>query len=111
MTRQTLEAYGYTTAVASNGAEAISFVEADAGEVALVLTDMAMPVMDGAATAAYLIEHHPHIPVIAASGLNANGGVARAASSGVHSFIAKPYTTEQLLSSVAAALSSTGAGS
>lgn len=108
MTRQTLEAHGYTTAVASNGAEAISFIEADAAGVALVLTDMAMPVMDGAATAAYLIEHHPHIPVIAASGLNANGGVARAASSGVHSFIAKPYTTEQLLASVAAALRGPG---
>lgn len=109
MTRQTLEAYGYTTAVASNGAEAIAYIAADHGDVALVLTDMAMPVMDGAATAAYLIEHYPHIPVIAASGLNANGGVARAASSGVHSFIAKPYTTEQLLTSVATALNEAGA--
>lgn len=104
MTRQTLEAYGYSTAVASNGAEAIAYVEAHESEVALVLTDMAMPVMDGAATAAYLIEHYPRIPVIAASGLNANGGVARAASSGVHAFIAKPYTTEQLLTTVVSAL-------
>lgn len=109
MTRQTLEAYGYTTAVASNGAEAIAYVESAESVVALVLTDMAMPVMDGAATAAYLIEHYPLIPVIAASGLNANGGVARAASLGLHSFIAKPYTTEHLLTTVAAALAVPGA--
>jgi PAS domain S-box-containing protein len=106
MTRQTLDAYGYTTAVASNGAEAIAIIEADPGRVALVLTDMAMPVMDGAATAAYLIDHHPRIPVIVASGLNANGGVARAASAGVSAFLAKPYTTEQLLNAVAKALES-----
>ena len=104
MTSKVLVANGYTTAVASNGAEAIAFVESGNDPVALVLTDMAMPVMDGAATAAYLLEFHPHIPVIAASGLNANGGVARAASSGVQSFLAKPYTTMQLLEAVADAL-------
>jgi PAS domain S-box-containing protein len=104
LTRQILEAHGYTTLVASNGAEAIDIIESGEHDVALVLTDMAMPVMDGAATAAYLLENHPHIAVIAASGLGANGGVARAASSGLHAFLAKPYTTEELIVEVHKAL-------
>lgn len=104
LTRQTLDAYGYRTAVASNGAEAIEFIESGRGDVDLVLTDRAMPVMDGAATAAYLLRNHPSIPVIAASGLNANGGVARAKDSGVRSFLAKPYTTTELLRALAEAL-------
>jgi two-component system cell cycle sensor histidine kinase/response regulator CckA len=104
LTRQTLDAYGYTTAVAGNGAEAIEYVESGISPVALVLTDMAMPVMDGAATAAYLLQNHPQIPVIVASGLNANGGVARARSSGVRDFLAKPYTTTELLRAVRASL-------
>jgi PAS domain S-box-containing protein len=104
LARQTLEAYGYATAVASNGAEAIELVDSGRSPIALVLTDMAMPVMDGAATAAYLLTHHPELPVITASGLNANGGVARARSAGVRAFLAKPYTTTQLLSAVADAL-------
>ncbi len=104
LTRQTLEAYGYTTVGASNGAEAVDFVDSAQASVALVLTDMAMPVMDGASTAAYLLKQHPGLPVIAASGLNANGGVARAASLGVRAFLSKPYTTGELLEAVDAAL-------
>lgn len=104
LTRQTLEAYGYATAVAGNGAEAIEFIESNQTVVDLVLTDMAMPVMDGAATAAYLLRHHPLIPVIAASGLSANGGVARAKDSGVRLFLAKPYTTTELLRAISDAL-------
>lgn len=106
LTRQTLDTYGYVTAVASNGAEAIEYLEAAATRVDLVLTDMAMPVMDGAATAAYLLKHYPDIPVIAASGLNANGGVARAESLGVRRFLAKPYTTADLLGAIHDALAS-----
>lgn len=97
LTRQILEAHGFRTLVASNGAEAIDIIESGDHDVELVLTDMSMPVMDGAATAAYLLEHHPQIAVIAASGLSANGGVARAASSGLRAFLAKPYTTEELV--------------
>jgi two-component system cell cycle sensor histidine kinase/response regulator CckA len=104
MTRQTLDAYGYTTAVASNGAEAIEFIESGRSEVSVVLTDMAMPVMDGAATAAYLLREHPTLPVIAASGLTANGEVARAENSGVRTFLAKPYTTTELLQAISRAL-------
>lgn len=103
---QTLESFGYRTLQASNGREAIETLTEVDGRVDLVFTDMMMPVMDGAATAAYLAEHHPHIPVVAASGLNANGGVARAAGVGVHRFIAKPFTTETLLRTVADALAS-----
>ena len=52
----------------ANGAEAVDFVDSGQAPVALVLTDMSMPVMDGASTAAYLLQRHPTIPVIAASG-------------------------------------------
>jgi PAS domain S-box-containing protein len=104
MTRQSLEAFGYRTLVASNGAEAIEVVESGGQQIDLILTDMTMPVMDGAATAAYFLRTHPTIPIIAASGLNANGGVARAAHSGVRNFLSKPYSTADLLLAVRAAI-------
>lgn len=102
--RQTLIAHGYETLEASNGRDAIEIV--DAGDVAidLVFTDMMMPVMDGAATARYLRKKHPEIVVVAASGLNANGGVARARKIGVSHFIAKPFTTDVLLRTIREAL-------
>ncbi len=101
---QTLEANGYRTVEASNGRDAIEVFERHADDVRLVLTDMMMPVMDGAATAAYFAEHHPHVAIIAASGLHANGGVTRASNSGVRHFVAKPFTTDTLLRTVRLAL-------
>ena len=102
--RQTLDAYGYQTLEAGNGREAVDIIEAGDVEIDLVLTDMMMPVMDGAATAKYLFENRPEIVVVTASGLNANGGVARARDLGVSHFIAKPFTTDALLRTLREAL-------
>lgn len=97
---RTLENYGYRTATAGDGREAIAIVEERDGAIDLVLTDMMMPVMDGAATTAYLEEHYPEIPVIAASGLTSAGGAARSAGMGVAAFLPKPYTTSLLLTTL-----------
>jgi nitrogen-specific signal transduction histidine kinase/CheY-like chemotaxis protein len=99
VTRRTLEAHGYRVLVAGDGREAIEVIEHGDEPIDLVLTDMMMPVMDGAATSAYLEEHHPDLPIIAASGLNA-GGDSTAVGMGIARFIAKPYTTVALLTSV-----------
>jgi CheY-like chemotaxis protein len=102
--QQTLAAHGYETLEASNGREAMDLIETGGARVDLVLTDMMMPVMDGAATARYLLEKHPDIAVVAASGLNANGGVQRVRELGVSHFIAKPFTTDALLRTLREAL-------
>lgn len=100
ITCQTLELNGYRTLRAANGREAIDVIASSSESVDLVLTDMMMPVMDGAALSAHLEQEHPEIPVIAASGLNSNGGVARAVGMGVSRFLPKPYTTSLLLTTV-----------
>ncbi|MFN4001782.1 PAS domain S-box protein [Microcella sp.] len=100
VTSRTLEVHGYRTLTAANGREAIDIIEHGGERVDLVLTDMMMPVMDGAATSAYLEEHHPSIPIIAASGLNSGGSGERSVGMGIARFIAKPYTTSLLLTTV-----------
>jgi len=97
---RTLENYGYRTATAGDGREAIAIVEQRGGAIDLVLTDMMMPILDGAATTAYLEEHYPQIPVIAASGLTSAGGASRSAGMGVAAFLPKPYTTSLLLTTL-----------
>lgn len=96
----TLESHGYRTLTARDGRAAIDLVESGEHVVDLVLTDMMMPVMDGAATSAYLEEHHPHIPIIAASGLTAGGPASLAIGLGISRFMSKPYTTSELLTAV-----------
>ncbi|MEN3942593.1 response regulator [Prosthecobacter sp. SYSU 5D2] len=97
ITRQTLEAFGYRVLLAADGAEATAYFAMRNAEIAVVLTDMMMPVMDGPTMIPVLMRINPEVRIIAASGLNANGMVARAANAGVKHFIPKPYTAETLL--------------
>jgi CheY-like chemotaxis protein len=97
VTKQMLEAFGYRVLTAADGAQAVSVYALNRDKVALVLTDMMMPVMDGPTTIVALRQIDPRIKIIAASGLDANGNVAKAAHVGVKHFLAKPYTTQSLL--------------
>jgi PAS domain-containing protein len=65
--------------------------------IAVVLTDMAMPIMDGVATVHALRRVNPTVKIIAASGLDANGGTNKGPKANVKYFLAKPYTAETLL--------------
>ena len=97
ITKQTLETFGYRVLLAADGAEAVSLYSIHRAEVALVLTDMMMPLMDGPATIQVLKRMNPEVCIVAASGMNAAGMEEKAASDGVKNFIPKPYTAETLL--------------
>lgn len=97
VTKQTLEAFGYRVATAEDGAQGIGIYAVRSAEIAVVVTDMMMPVMDGPALISAMQRINPRVRVIAASGLNANGNVARASATGVKHFLAKPYSAETLL--------------
>lgn len=104
ITRQTLEAFGYSVLLASDGAEAIAVYARRQEDIAVVITDMMMPIMDGASTIQALMHMNPKVRIIAASGISANGGVARAAGHGVRHFLPKPYTAETMLKMLARVL-------
>lgn len=108
MTRQTLEAFGYRVLCAEDGAQAIAIFAQNRDSVRLVLTDMMMPIMDGPALIKALRRLAPEVTIVAASGLDANGHVARAAGNDVHHFIPKPYTAEHLLKTIREALDHQG---
>ena len=97
VTKQTLEAFGYRVVLAVDGAEAIAVFARQGAEIAVVLTDMMMPVMDGPATIQVLRRMRPEVRIVAASGLTANGPLAQVASLDVRHFLPKPYTAETLL--------------
>ena len=97
ITRQTLELFGYRLLTARDGAEAIALYAKHAQEIAVVLTDMMMPVMDGASTIQVLRRMNPLVRIIASSGLAVTENVAKAIGVGVHDFLPKPFTAEVLL--------------
>lgn len=95
--RRTLERFGYRVLLASHGAEAVSIFARERSQIAVVLTDMAMPVMDGPATIVALRSIDPSVRIIGSSGLDANDRLAKAVGAGVTHFVPKPYTAETLM--------------
>ena len=97
ITQQTLEAFGYRVIAAADGAEAVALYAMQSQEIAAVLTDMMMPVMDGPATINVIRRINPAAKIIAASGIDSKDTLNRIGTAGVEHFLAKPYTAETLL--------------
>jgi CheY-like chemotaxis protein len=102
--RIALQENGYKVRTAADGAEAVALFRREQGEIAGIVVDVMMPVMDGAATIEALQELNPVLPIVASSGLRPRGKLAEAIAAGAIAFLQKPYTNEQLLQIVAAAL-------
>jgi PAS domain S-box-containing protein len=102
--RKTLELFGYRVLLAIHGAEAVALYAQYRHDIAVVITDMAMPVMDGPATIAALKTMNPQVKIIGSSGLASHDGAAKAVASGVLHFVPKPYSAETMLTVLAQAL-------
>jgi PAS domain S-box-containing protein len=105
MTAQTLEAFGYRALVAGDGAEAIAVYAQHQRDIAVVITDMMMPVLDGPSMMQVLLRINPAIRIIAVSGGTANRAQAGDAAKAVKRFLAKPFTAETLLGTLQGVLS------
>jgi PAS domain S-box-containing protein len=101
ITRSTLEAFGYQAITASDGTDAVAIYAEKRNQIALVLTDMLMPFMDGPATIRALRKMNPDVKIIAASGLTAGQKAGEDTLQGVAAFLSKPYTAEKLLHALA----------
>jgi CheY-like chemotaxis protein len=101
ITRGTLETFGYTVLTASDGTEALALYADKKNEIAVVLTDMVMPFMDGPATIRALQRMNPKVRIIAASGLGTGHRAGEGSLEGVAVFLNKPYTAERLLKTLA----------
>jgi CheY-like chemotaxis protein len=104
ITRGTLETFGYRVLTASDGTEAVALYAERRNDIAVVLTDMVMPFMDGPATIRALRKMNSNAKIIAASGLTAGREAKDGALEGVSAFLNKPYTAEKLLKVLAKVL-------
>ena len=104
ITQQTLEEFGYRVLTAVDGAQAIGVFSREHEEIALVLTDMAMPVIDGFALVAALNRIGHDVRVIATTGNPSATTMTKIARSGVARILIKPYTADHLLRTIASVL-------
>ncbi|MEO8217650.1 MAG: PAS domain S-box protein [Acidobacteriota bacterium] len=100
ITKQTLEAFGYAVLTAEDGARAIGIYAHDHAKISLVITDMMMPVIDGAALITALRRINPGVLVIAVSGQAESSSIARGTNAGATTFLAKPISAEIMLRTI-----------
>ncbi|HMQ03103.1 MAG TPA: PAS domain S-box protein [Pyrinomonadaceae bacterium] len=100
----TLERYGYSVMTAVDGANALSILKNDAWKPGLVVTDLAMPTMDGLTTIRKIREAYPELKIVAMSGMATSEQSAELAALNVAGFISKPFSAETLLRTIASAL-------
>lgn len=106
ITRSTLEKFGYRVITAVDGNDGIDLYTQHREEIAAVLTDIAMPNLDGPGMIRAMQEIGPAISVIAMSGLMNTEQTAELETLNVTNFLSKPFTAETLLSTLAGVIQS-----
>ncbi len=95
-----LREFGYSIIEAENGKAALEIFKQRSQEIALVLTDVAMPEMGGSELAARLEEFAPDLPVLFTSGYTGEEVVERGLLPHGVAFQSKPFAPDALASRV-----------
>jgi CheY-like chemotaxis protein len=96
-TRALLEDYGYQIFTYHNGREALSAFCQDPTGYDLIITDMAMPKMNGTELAKKILARSPHIPVLLCSGYIDAAQEQLALQMGIKKCLVKPIPGRYLL--------------
>jgi PAS domain S-box-containing protein len=110
LTRRVLEDAGYQVLTAEDGSTAMAAFAEHAAEIALVVTDLVMPKMDGPELIAALRVAAPGLPVIGTSGYFDGTTTPQLLALGVEKVLAKPFSREALLDAIREALESDPSG-
>jgi nitrogen-specific signal transduction histidine kinase/CheY-like chemotaxis protein len=104
LTKKVLEQHGYHVLLASEGSEAVVAYAQHATEIHAVLTDLMMPLMDGATLIRALKQIAPAVKILATTGVTESTHDAAALRLGAREVLRKPYPPHVLLSRLRAAL-------
>ena len=104
MTRS-LEKSGYRVIPAEDGEQGFALYSQHQSNVRLVITDMAMPGMDGQALIAALKKLNPSVRIICTSGFGSSSGKNLVNELGVHTILSKPCNSRTILQAIQDALS------
>ncbi|MEI6386108.1 MAG: chemotaxis protein CheW [Spirochaetota bacterium] len=103
MVKEILSEGGYRVRAGRDGFEALTLVRELEGEVALVVTDVEMPRLDGRGLTAKLAEEYPGLPVIALTSLASDDDEKVLRAAGAREYLVK-LDRDALLASVASIL-------
>lgn len=95
-----LESKGYRVLTARDGAAAVELFKQHHERIALVLTDLGLPKLDGWNACQQMQAINPHLNVIVATGYLDLAAREEMLHGGVHEFVHKPYFAAEILEKV-----------
>lgn len=95
---------GYRIVTAKDGFQAIEIYRKLKDQIALIILDFTMPIMDGADVFAELLQINPKAPVVLSSGFAEQERLRSMLARGLRGFIPKPYTQQKLLTQIRSVL-------
>ena len=95
---------GYRVVTAKDGFAAIETYRKLKDQIALIILDFTMPVMDGSDVFNELLTINPRVPVVLSSGFAEQERLRTMLARGLRGFIPKPYTHQKLLDQIRSVL-------
>ena len=102
---RTLQAEGFSTLEASDGAEALALMEKAKPPVDIVVTDVVMPGVDGRELGRRLAQRWPDLPILYISAYDVNDIFRRGSPRDSAPFLQKPFPLDGLVTVVRGLLS------
>ncbi len=91
---------GYDVISACDGLEALEIYGQRKDEIALVILDLVMPLMDGKQCLAEILEIDPEARVLISTGYSPDGATRESLGIGAKGFVEKPFDSRQFLNAV-----------
>ena len=98
ITAAILSRHGYRVLIAADGTEAVAIFASRSNEISVLVTDLRMPNLDGAALASVVQHLNPTVKILAMSGLSSGADYQMKRFAGALLF--KPFKAEALLQAV-----------
>jgi len=95
-----LEENGYRVLTASDGIEGVKVYESNVDDIALVVSDVGLPKLDGFNAFLQMRRINPNVNAVLASGYLDDKVKVDLYKEGIKDFIKKPYQTEEILSKI-----------
>jgi DNA-binding NtrC family response regulator len=95
-----LSSRGYHILQALNGLEALSLIENDANQIDLLITDYAMPGINGMELLQIIRRRHGNLPVIMMTACRQRDLVLEAWRNQCNGFIEKPFSLDRLIDEI-----------
>ncbi len=100
ITKISLETHNYQVITASDGIDAFALYAEHKQAISVVILDLMMPLLDTSTIILTLKKMNPQIQIIAMSGLAPNQAITASDPTMIQAFLAKPFTTHELLQSL-----------